>query len=172
MFGRRRGHQAKDSGPQEAVGSDLRQMVLDLHPAELGLSSDSADSIFGFVMDTSFDDGDWFTLVCLQDGTVSLYTSGTFGVIGAGEHPHIRAAAAQLLDLVQQESASFTATRSRNLPEPGMVTLRALTPGGHLQVTALEADLGEDRHPASPLFHAAHEVITLVRRAAEAGPRS
>jgi hypothetical protein len=147
-------------------------MVLDLQPAEIGMSSEPPDAVFGFVMDTVLDDGTSYTLVCLRDGAVSLYTSGTYGVIGAGEHPHIRDPAAQLLDLVQQQADLFATTSSPDLPEPGMVTLRALTPGGHLQVTAPEADLGEDRHPASPIFYAAHDVITLVRGAAEAGPAS
>jgi hypothetical protein len=53
-----------------------------------------------------------------------------------------------------------------------MVTLRALTPGGHLQVSAPDVDLGQDRHHATPIFFAAHEVISLVREAAEAGTAS
>jgi hypothetical protein len=44
-----------------------------------------------------------------------------------------------------------------------MVTIRALTLDGQRVVTAAEDDLGNSRHPASPIFHAAHNVIGQLR---------
>jgi hypothetical protein len=46
-----------------------------------------------------------------------------------------------------------------------MVTIRALTFEGPQVVVAMEEELGQGRHAASPVFHAAHEVITQTRRA-------
>jgi hypothetical protein len=43
------------------------------------------------------------------------------------------------------------------------VTIRALTFEGQRAVAGVEDDLGSGRHPASPLFYAAHEVITQRR---------
>ena len=150
------------------MGRELRDMALDLTPADAGVVADAEDTVYGFVMDTTFDDGEWYTLVCLSEGAVSLYTSATFGVIGAGEHAHIRAAAARVLALIATDLPAFAVTASRDLPPPGMVTLRALTPAGHRCITAYEDDLGEGRHDAAPIFHAAHDVITQIRMIADA----
>lgn len=47
----------------------------------------------------------------------------------------------------------------------GMVVIRALTFEGPQVVFAVEDELGQGRHAASPVFHAAHEVIAQTRRA-------
>ena len=49
------------------------------------------------------------------------------------------------------------------LPPTGSTTIRVLIYEGQHAVTAPEDDFGEERHELSPLFHAAHEVITEIR---------
>lgn len=50
----------------------------------------------------------------------------------------------------------------------GRVVLRALTYDGQQADEADEDDLGYGRHPLSPLFHAAHDVLTELRLIDEA----
>jgi hypothetical protein len=68
-----------------------------------------------------------------------------------------------LLALTQQRRELFTPATDTELPTGGMVTIRALTFDGQLVVTAAEDDLGNNRHPASVIFHAAHDVIGQLR---------
>jgi hypothetical protein len=49
------------------------------------------------------------------------------------------------------------------LPDVGATQLLAVTPDGLRGAVAPEDDLGGNRHELSPLFHAAHEVITQIR---------
>ena len=140
-------------------------MALELQPAEIGLATDEGASVWGLVMDTVMADGAWHCLVVLGDGTTSLYTSSAFGVIGAGAHPAVRQASQTLLSGAEAALDLFTPTAMTSLPVPGQVAIRALTFTGQAVVAAPEDDLGHDRHPASPVFHAAHAVISEVRRA-------
>ena len=166
MFRRRK---AADR-PAESPGPDLRRAVLTISPGELGLTDSEVGPVWGVVMDTRFDDGGWYTLVTLADGTTSLYTSGSFGVIGAGEHQAVRDAGRHLLGLVAEALPLFSAEESSDLPAPGWVTIRALTFVGRRSLSAPEHELGDEQHAASPIFFAAHEVIGQARMVVENDP--
>lgn len=111
------------------------------------------------------EDGEWHCLVAFADGTTSLYTSSAFGVIRAGEHLLVRKANDGLLRAAASELTQLAPSTTVELPNSGHVTIRVLTVDGHAVVTAPETDVGEGRHPASNLFHAAHEVIAQLRLA-------
>ena len=145
----------------------LRRMVMNVDPADLGLApSPTRPDVYGGLMDLGLPDGDWATLVVVADGTVSFYLSTGGGTIGAGEHAGVRAAGQRWLTTLQDGLALLTVTgpeEQPDLPGLGRVVIRALTYGGPRAVEAAEDDLGHGRHPAAPLFHGAHEVITQVR---------
>lgn len=144
---------------------DLRGMMLALRPDEAGVAPTSRHPrVWGAILETGLDNG-WFTLVSLGDGTTSLYLSTGGGVIGAGEHERIAAASLAFLDAVEHHLDAYGPDTSDDPPARGRAILRALTFSGRLAAEAPEDDLGNDRHPLSPVFHAAHEVITLVRLA-------
>lgn len=77
----------------------------------------------------------------------------------------MRQASEALLRAAESELALFGPARDPELPGAGQVAIRALTVNGHLVVTTSEDDFRHGRHPTSPVFHAAHEVITEVRLA-------
>lgn len=141
----------------------MRAMVLGLRPEDVGLTPGAEGRVWGVVMDTAMTDGGWHSLVVLADGTTSLYTSGAFGIIGAGAHESVRLASAALLDLVERQLALFTADNDDVVPAAGTVAVRALTFDGRRVVAAPEMTLADRRHDASTIFHAAHEVITQTR---------
>jgi hypothetical protein len=114
-------------------------------------------------MDTAFRNGGWYCLATLAEGTTSLYTSSAFGIIGAGMHATVRDASQELLGLVADRLELFDETNDQGLPAPGTVAIRALTFRGQRVVVAPEEELGNGRLPASPMFHAAHNVIGQVR---------
>ena len=158
MFGRRR---RRESGG----GPDLRAMVLGLDPATAGIApTQRHPRAYGAILETGLDNG-WFTLVSLADGTTSLYLSSGGGVIGAGEHEEIAVASLAFVDAVEAHLDAYGPDASDDPPARGEAVLRALTHSGRLAARAPEDDLGNDRHVLSPVFHRAHQVITLVRLA-------
>ena len=114
-------------------------------------------------MDTGLEGGRWATLVVIADGTTSLYTSTGGGIIGAGAHAAVAQAGQAWLSALEGHLELLPRTDRPGLPAAGHVVIRALTFGGERAVEAPEADLGHGRDPASPLFHAAHAVITEMR---------
>jgi len=139
-------------------------MALKLDPAEIGLSPGSGRQVWGLVMDTPMSDARWYCLAVFADGTTSIYSSAAFGIIGAGAHERVRAASEALLAVTEQHLNLFTPSTDTEIPPLGTVTIRALTFDGPKVVTAGENDLGQRRHPASQVFHAAHEVISQARQ--------
>jgi hypothetical protein len=138
-------------------------MVLGADPSELGLEPSTTGPVWGVVMDTVMEDGGWYCVATLAEGTTSLYTSGAFGIIGAGGHTSVRQASQQLLAEVAEKVNLFEPTNDQGFPAPGMVAIRALTFTGQFVVIEPEDDLGNDRVPVSPIFHSAHNLIGHVR---------
>jgi hypothetical protein len=56
-----------------------------------------------------------------------------------------------------------TATKEFTLPKNGQTIFYLLTDSGAFTTNVPEQDLGEGRHPWSPLFHAGHDVIGQYR---------
>ena len=140
-------------------------MVLGLSPVEVGIEPSYERPAFGFVLETVIAAGNWYTLACLRDGTVSVYSAGTFGIIGVGALPQVRDAAYALLSVVDEQLELFGAPSADTaLPPPGSATLRALAIDGARSITAPEDDLLFGRHPASPLFRLAHAVLSQAEQ--------
>ncbi|MCO8277059.1 hypothetical protein M1L60_41430 [Actinoplanes sp. TRM 88003] len=142
---------------------ELRGMILRTTPAEVGVAPTSElPRVWGLVMDTTWKKGG-YTLVALADGTTSLYTSTGGGFIGCGEHPQVAEATRDALRVVEEHLDHLSPSIDASLPPAGEVVLRALAYSGEHALRAPENDLGKGRHPQSPIFHAAQNVITYVR---------
>jgi hypothetical protein len=153
------------SGQDDArsVYAGLRQTILTVDPVEVGIApTPELPRVWGVVMDTGYPNGT-ATVVALADGTTSLYTSTGGGIIGAGAHAGVAAATRALLGVVEAHLDKLPAATQDDLPPADWVVLRALAYGGQRAVLAEEDELGYDRHPLSPVFHAVHEVITQLR---------
>jgi hypothetical protein len=168
MFGKKPGVNGKSPSAPPGPGVALRDGVLTFDPVRIGLPASEFDPVWGVVMDSVFaDGGGWHCLAGLSDGTTSLYSSGSFGIIGGGAHDKVRTATQQLLSLTQRHLDLLAPSQNVDLPSPGRVTIRARTFEGQRTVTAAEQDLGHNRHPASALFHAAHTVVGELRKITE-----
>jgi hypothetical protein len=165
MFRRRaRSADAGDPASRPAdVFLGLRQRVFSLDPADVDLDA----PLWGCVMETGYPEGT-ATLVCLADGTTSLYTSSGFGIIGGGGHESVVRANRELLRLLGQHLAQMALSSDQSLPSRGTTIIRALTRTGQRTFEDFETGLGEGRSPMSPVFHSAHAVITQLRLIDEA----
>lgn len=153
------------SMPPGEMTSGLRSMVLGLTPSEIGLSPENTSGkVWGVVTETGMERG-FYTLVVLADGTTSLYFSNGGGIIGAGERESVREASRELLATSNRFVGTAAPTSDTAPPGKGTTKFFLLTFDGLRSYTAPEVELGEQRDPLSPLFHAAHAVITQLRLA-------
>jgi hypothetical protein len=149
----------------------LRAAVLGLDPSEYGMSPTAElPRVWGAVMDTGYPNAT-ATVVGLADNTTSLYTSTGGGMIGAGFHQTVATATQALLRTVERHLDQMPRATADELPGPDWVVLHALTHQGRHAVLAEEDELGYNRHPLAPVFHAFHEVITQLRLVDENSPK-
>jgi hypothetical protein len=161
MFGRKRGSSGDQRGRE--VFRSLRSQAVTVSPSSIGISQDTGrPSVFGVVMDTTYLSGT-ATLAVLADGTVGLYTSTGGRVIGGGSHERVAAAARELLAVAEGHLAAFAQGGSDDLPPAGGTLITLRTHAGPRRLSAREEDLGLNRHPASPVFRSAHQVIAELR---------
>jgi hypothetical protein len=144
------------------VYSGLRHQALSIKRSEIGLETTSEDPAWGVLMETGYD-GTTVSLLALADGTTSLYFSNGGGVIGGQAHEEVRRANAAFLSEANHSLKQLKSCTSFPIPEPAHTVFYVFTDSGILTDNALESDLGYNRHPLSPLFHAGHEVITQLR---------
>ena len=145
----------------------LRAKALEIPPAELKLAPlPERPNVWGVLMETGYDSG-VATLATFGEGTTSLYFSTGGGVIGAGAHAPVKAASAAMLSAAEKHLAQFSAVTETPLPDAGRVRFYVRTFDGLRGAEAAQEELGYNRHPLSPVFHAGHVVITAVRKAAE-----
>jgi len=139
-----------------AIYDDLRSQALAIS-AELA-GAQKEDEVFGVLMETGYPEA-VATLVSARDGAASLYFSRGGGTIGAGGHARPNAASKKLVALASSFLKHTSKTDTTPLPKEGFTRFYFVARSGLLTVEVKEEDLGMGRHPMSPLFHAAHELI-------------
>jgi len=144
----------------------LRKQILALRPDQLGVPGDTP--ILAVLVEMSRPDA-VVTLVAVVDGAASLYFSNGGGIIGAGGNPGPNAAARQLVAKAAEFQSVCALTKEFPLPARARVRFYLVTPQGVLAAEAMEEDLGNRLHPHSPLFFAAHELITQIQLSEEKG---
>ena len=105
------------------------------------------------------------TIVAIGDGTVSMYTSSGGGVLGAGEHAAVRAAADRFRGVAAEARGQLGATTDFPGPAPGEVRFQLRTEDGDFSGAAPEATLATGRHPLSELYAAGQDLVTEIRLA-------
>ena len=145
---------------------DLRGRILHADPSELGFWGSSGREVWGALMDMAFP-GVVATLVSLEDGSTSLYSSTGGGIIGGGVHSSVVEATEAFLDAVAVYAPQFSPADSDDLPETGHVRFHALAFGGRRCADALESDLQARTSDLWPLYFSGHQVITALRIATE-----
>jgi hypothetical protein len=146
---------------QAKIFRDLRKQALSVRASDLGLEPGESQ-LWGVLMETGFPEA-VVTLASFAEGTTSLYFSTGGGTIGAGEHASVRAAAERFLAAADENLGQFSPTREYPLPSEGRVRFYVHTFHGLLTADRDEQDLGYQRDPLAPVFHAGHGVITAIR---------
>ena len=147
---------------QADVYSDLRKQVLSLTKDQLGIDS----PVLAVLMETRYPDG-VATLIAVADGTSSLYFSNGGGIIGTGEYKKVHDSSVTLVNIAEKNIDKLLLTKDFPLPKNGNTRFYVVTPSGIYTNEVLEDDLGNERHPLSPVFFQGHELISYIRAVEE-----
>ncbi|MCX6847412.1 MAG: hypothetical protein NTY98_00670 [Verrucomicrobia bacterium] len=152
----------------EDVGRALRQMMLTMPPAEIGLKpTPEFPHVYGVLMDLPMGHGQTATVLANATGTASLYTTSKFGIIGGEGHAQVRAAA---VTFTRAAGEIFdTATPSKEFP---------YTPADHVRfylltfegVRSIDVELSSIENGTSKythLFGLGQNVLTELRLISE-----
>lgn len=107
------------------------------------------------------------TIVALSDGSASLYTTSTFGIIGGMSHDKVRAAAMRLIATSNNFFDEAKPTKEYSYPGQGKVRFYLVSFSG---VRMIETDLSaieSNQSKYSELFWLGQEVLTQLRLATE-----
>ncbi len=149
--------------PSEA-GRALREMFLTTSAEKAGIQpSRASPRIWGVAMDLPIGDGHTATVVSLSDGSASVYTTGTFGVIGGIRHETVGKAAKNLVREADRYFDDSIPTRDLSYPSRDHVRFFLATFGGLRLIEADLESLSERRSKYSSLFDSAQEVMTQLR---------
>lgn len=94
---------------------------------------------------------------------MSLYTSNGSGIIGSGEHEEVRAGGRAVLRAAREVAGRMEAVEAPALPEPGRAGLHVVVDSGVRSLETGEDRLASAKHPASELYFAGQDLITLIR---------
>ena len=152
----------RQKAPSNAM-VELREKVFSITPADIGIAPSATHSqVWGVVMEFQ-QSGVVVSVVGFADGTTSLYLSSGGGVIGGGEHPSIKTATTQWLQVAEQHLSEMTPAAEHPFPKLGRVCFYVLTYKGLLTADVDEEALKQRSHVLFPIFYAGHEVITQLR---------
>ncbi len=141
----------------------LRERILHLQPAEIGLNPTSeTGQVWGVLMETGYPEGT-ATLVCLADGTTSLYYSTGGGMMGSPSYSPLADASRAMVAQAELLLPQLTLTKELPLPEVGQVRFIALTFSGLFAGDASEPTLAAGKHILTPLFEFGHKVLSELR---------
>lgn len=158
-------NQPSKGNPAEMM-RELRLKMLTTLPAEFSLKpTQEYPRVYGILMDWPIERAT-VSVVSLCSGDASIYTTGSFGVIGGVGHESVRGAAKSFVKAAEKHYDQAAPTKEYPYPRGGRVRFYLVCYDG---VRAIEADLqsltsGKDK--CSNLFAEGQRVITELRQIA------
>jgi hypothetical protein len=146
------------------AGTRLRQLFLSTTCADLSMAP-SADfpRVFGVAMDWRVGPDHIATVISAKDGSASVYTNSTFGILGGIGHEQVRAAAQAFVRTAEQFVDGATPVSAFPYPDPRKVYFYILTYDG-VRFMGAEADKASGVAGSyASLFYAGHAVLTELR---------
>jgi hypothetical protein len=156
-----------ETSPAEVM-RELRRMVLSTRAAEAGFKPTAEyPKAFGVVMDLSISEGHTASVASLCDGNASLYTTGSFGVLGGIGHEAVRLAAMNFVYAAQPHHDNALPTADFPYPLADHVSFYLL---GFESVRVIDVEIATlplHSDGLSDLFGAGQRVLTELRLLAE-----
>jgi hypothetical protein len=157
----------KEQTDPRVTGKALRIMALNTSPKDLGFFPDQDyPKVYGILMDWRVGE-ETASILAMRDGTASLYTTSTFGVLGGRKHEKVRRAAEQCTKIANQFLDRSTPTVNFAYPKEGEVFFYLLTYEEVRVCIGYEKAINQGNDQTRPLFAAAQNVLTELRLVTE-----
>jgi hypothetical protein len=162
----RLGRRREDTGPPPSQNpyAGLRRTILELGPDVVAAPLRAALLEIGMA-------GGAATIVCVADGSTSMYTSTGGGYLGMGRHEPVRQANAAFRATVAEHLARLMVVPDVSPPVQGDVNVVAVTADGLRLLHCPESEARQPAAAAYPMYVAAQVVVTQMRLVAEAQGR-
>ncbi|PYM92772.1 MAG: hypothetical protein DME04_14480 [Candidatus Rokuibacteriota bacterium] len=147
---------------------DLRFAFLSSPASSLGFEpTKEYPRVFGVAMDWPIGEHT-ATIVTARDGSASLYTTATFGIIGASAaHDSVRAAALRFVKAAESHHDEAAPTNDYAYPSKGKVRFYLRTFDGARVIESESASVYSNSGRYAQLFRAGQAVVTELRKVAE-----
>jgi len=154
------------TGPGEA-GRGLRLMMLQTSPKEVDVRpSAEFPKVYGVLMDWPLPE-QTATVFSASDGTASLYTTSTFGILGGQSHESVRIAAKKFVKEAGRFYDAATPTTEYPYPAADRVRFYLLTFDGVRVIDTDWASINNGTGKYANLFGLGQEVLTELRQVSE-----
>lgn len=150
------------SSPEDAMKS-LRLMALQMSPAEFDFKpSRELPHVFGVLMDWPVDKA-VVSVVSFRDGTTSLYTTGTFGILGGGFHESVQMASREFLICGEACYEDALPSKDFSYPSPDRMRFYLMCYDGLRMLEDTQDAFRRGRNPRAVLAAAAQDVVSALR---------
>jgi hypothetical protein len=150
--------------PKDA-GRDLRNMFLTTSADKVGIHpSKEYPRVWGIAVDWPLSDGQHIaTIVSLADGSASVYTTGTFGIVGGIGHKAVRKAAKKVVKEADRFFDDSKPTHDFSYPTHDRVRFFFTTFRGVRVIDTDWPSLSEGHSKYFALFDDSQDVLTQLR---------
>ena len=145
----------------------LREQLFNLNPKTIDITpSEDLPRVWGFMMEMVISQT-WINLVCIADGTVSIYIGTGGGIIGAGEHDSVRSAARECLKKSEEVLEHLKKFDPAHIQNEKYIKFHVFTYDGIRSDTVETNEINSEKHYLSELHDYAQNVITEVKSVEE-----
>jgi hypothetical protein len=158
---------AAPSKPGADAMRELRLRAISVPAKEFGITpTNKFPRTYAVLIDFPIDQ-ETATIVSLSDGSASLYTTSTFGIIGGGAHEKVKLAVANLIEASDKFYDAAIPTKDYPYPTKSKVRFYLVSFGGVRFIEAEMSAIESDQSKYSSLFWLGQEVLTQLRLATE-----
>ena len=156
-----------DTKTPSDAGKGLRLMALTASAGKLGFVPEKDyPKVYGVITDWNLGD-QTASILAMKDGTASLYTTSSFGIIGGQGHDAVRKAAQEYVKIAGRYYERSRPVSSYPYPAQGKVHFYLLTHDGVRLCIGDEEGIDKGSDQTTSLFAAAQNVLTALRLVTE-----
>jgi hypothetical protein len=150
------------SKPPAEIMRELRLQWLTRKPPIEG-SEEKKEEVSAVLMDWPIDEGT-VTVLASSVGDASIYTTGTFGIMGGIGHENVRRAAVSFIECARKHLRLASPTTDYSYPDRSHIRFFFVTYSGVRSVTFLATEVQTAGTDAYDLYARGQEVLTELRQ--------
>lgn len=150
---------------------EIRLKVLTTPPSRMNLApTPEYPHVEAIIMDWPVRDTT-LSVMASREGDGSIYTTGTFGLLGGGKYDNVRNAAKSFVKAGEKYYSDAVPTQDFPYPQPGHVRFYLICYDGVRMIDVDAASLESVKAKYSDLFAEGQKEINALRQVAQASPK-